>query len=155
VARSLRELTSGYGESPEVILGTTFEQEYDEMVVVRSIEFWSLCEHHVLPFHGHCTVGYIPQKRVVGLSKVARLVDMYARRLQIQERMTRQIADAMQKYLAPLGVGVIIEATHTCMAMRGIRSTAPMITSALLGRLTESGPARAEFLALRGQNGHH
>lgn len=153
VAESLRELTEGYRMDPAAILRTTFAVTYDEMVVVRGIEFWSLCEHHMLPFHGVVTVGYLPDERVVGLSKIPRLVACFARRLQIQERLTQQIAESMQENLNPLGVGVVVQATHTCMAMRGIRVTAPMITSSLLGRVREDPRTRAEFLALA--NGGH
>lgn len=146
--RSLRELTSGYGLDPAELLSKRFPASYDEMVVVRGIGFWSLCEHHVLPFHGTATVGYLPgEGGVVGLSKVARLVHAYSRRLQIQERMTQQIAQAMSEHLGALGVGVVVRASHLCMAMRGVRTPAEMVTSALLGRFRVP-EVRAEFLAL-------
>lgn len=148
VVRSLMELTEGYRQDPEAILSTVFDERYDEMVLVKSIEFWSLCEHHMLPFHGFASVGYIPDKRVVGLSKIARLVHCYARRLQIQERLTQEIAGAIQSHLRPSGVGVVVEAEHTCMAMRGVRAAGKMVTSALLGSLRDRPAARAEFLAL-------
>ncbi len=149
VARAWRELTEGYAQDPQVILDATFDVgPYDQMVVVRDIEFWSLCEHHLLPFHGMACVGYLPSKRVVGLSKIGRLVQCFARRLQVQERMTQQVAEAMHSTLEPLGVGVIVRATHTCMAMRGVRLGGEMVTSALLGRFREDAILRAEFLTL-------
>lgn len=148
MVRSLRELTQGYAESPGKILSKRFPVGYDEMIVVRGIEFWSLCEHHLLPFHGTATVGYIPGTGgVVGLSKLARLVHCFSRRFQIQERLTAQIADAMDEHLAPLGVGVVVHATHLCMAMRGVRTPADMVTSDLRGVMREPTP-RGEFLAL-------
>lgn len=149
VAKSLKELTSGYSEDPKVILSTTFEDASDEMVVVRDIQFWSLCEHHMLPFHGSVTVGYIPKGRIVGLSKIGRLVHCFARRLQVQERMTRQIANAMMEHLQPVGIGVIVKAMHTCMAMRGVKTPAEMMTSCVLGVFRTDATTRAEFLALR------
>lgn len=150
VVKSFLELTSGYQESPKEILSTTFEQAYNEMVVVKDIEFWSLCEHHLLPFYGTATVGYIPKKRIVGLSKISRLVHCFARRFQVQERMTEEIAHSMQKYLDPQGVGVIIKARHTCMNMRGARASGVMMTSCLLGQFRDPA-TRSEFLALRGK----
>lgn len=148
VVRALVEMTEGTGIDPISVLGTTFEVPYDQMVVVAGIEFTSLCEHHVLPFEGEATVGYLPRERVVGLSKVARLVEVFARRLQVQERMTQQIAEAMQAALDPAGVGVVIRGRHSCMACRGIRKRADMVTSALLGAMRDDGQAREEFLAL-------
>lgn len=148
VIQSLSQLTEGYKQSPEEILSTVFDEPYDEMVLVRGIEFWSLCEHHMLPFHGFASVGYIPNKRVVGLSKLARLIHCFAKRLQIQERLTKEIAGAIDSHLAPAGVGVIIEAEHTCMAMRGAKTPGKMVTSAMLGALRERPAARAEFLSL-------
>lgn len=151
VARAWRELTEGYDQDPAEILDTTFDVgPYDQMVVVRDIEFWSLCEHHLLPFHGTACVGYLPGERVVGLSKIGRLVQCFARRLQVQERMTQQVAEAMETTLKPLGVGVIIRASHTCMAMRGAKLDADMLTSALLGRFRDDAVMRAEFLMLAG-----
>jgi GTP cyclohydrolase I len=147
MARALAELTEGYGQHEKEILSKRFPATYDEMVVVRDIEFWSLCEHHVLPFHGTVTVGYLPKKHVVGLSKVARLVQCFAARLQIQERMTQEIAEAMKAELACDGVGVVVRATHLCMAMRGVKTPAEMITSTLLGNFREA-EVRAEFLKL-------
>lgn len=148
VERMLREMTSGMTERPASILGTVFTEACDEMVVVRHIPYWSLCEHHLLPFHGTATVGYVPQgARIVGLSKIPRLVHCFAKRLQVQERLTQQIAAALDTHLVPLGVGVVLSGEHTCMQMRGIRSPGEMITSCLRGILREAAP-RAEFLAL-------
>ena len=148
VIRSLSQLTEGYQQNPEEILSTVFDEPYDEMVLVRGIEFWSLCEHHMLPFHGFTNVGYIPNKKVVGLSKLARLVHCFAKRLQIQERLTQEIARAIDDHLAPAGVGVVIEAEHTCMAMRGAKTPGKMVTSAMLGALRDRPAARGEFLSL-------
>ncbi|MBN8553912.1 MAG: GTP cyclohydrolase I FolE [Deltaproteobacteria bacterium] len=148
VVKSLLELTSGYNLDPKSILSTTFTEKCNEMVVVRNIQFWSLCEHHMLPFHGTATVGYLPKDRIVGLSKIGRLVHCFARRLQVQERMTEEIANALQENLSPYGVGVIVRATHTCMEMRGVKTAAEMMTSCLLGQFREPA-TRSEFLALR------
>lgn len=148
VARSLLELTRGYDEDPKAILGTVFEESYEEPVVVRDIEFWSLCEHHMLPFHGRATVAYIPQGRIVGLSKIARLVHCYARRLQVQERLTTQIADALDAHLAPAGVAVHVAAEHQCMSMRGVEAPALTETAAFRGAYKEP-ERRREFLARR------
>jgi GTP cyclohydrolase I len=146
----LRYLTSGYHQDLEKILnGAMFSVCYDEMVVVKDIELFSLCEHHLLPFLGKCHVAYIPSKKVIGLSKIARLVNMYARRLQIQERLTSQIANAIQEKISPEGVGVIIEARHLCMVMRGVeKQHSQAVTSAMLGAFRESKQTRDEFLAL-------
>lgn len=146
--KALVEMAGGYAQDPEEILSKTFDVQYDEMVVVEGIEFTSLCEHHLLPFEGIATVGYIPRAKVVGLSKIPRLVQCYARRFQVQERMTRQIADAMQKHLDPAGVGVLIRSRHSCMGARGIRSRGEMVTSALLGVMRDRPDARQEFLEL-------
>jgi GTP cyclohydrolase I len=148
--RALRYLTSGYRQDPEKLLnGAMFTVCYDQMVVVRDIELYSLCEHHLLPFFGKCHVAYIPSKKVVGLSKIARLVNMYARRLQIQERLTSQIAKAIQDKLSPQGVGVIIEARHLCMVMRGVeKQHSSATTSAMLGVFRENKQTRDEFLSL-------
>jgi GTP cyclohydrolase I len=148
--KALRFLTSGYRQDPEKLLnGAMFSVCYDEMVVVKDIELYSLCEHHLLPFFGKCHIAYIPNKRVVGLSKMARLVNMYARRLQIQERLTSQIATAIQEKLSPQGVGVIIEARHLCMVMRGVeKQNSSTTTSAMLGAFRENKQTRDEFLAL-------
>jgi len=154
--KALRYLTSGYRQDPEKLLnGAMFRVCYDEMVVVRDIELYSLCEHHLLPFFGKCHVAYIPSKKVVGLSKIARLVNMYARRLQIQERLTSQIAKAIQERLSPQGVGVIIEARHLCMVMRGVeKQHSSATTSAMLGVFRDNKQTRDEFLSLvHGGNG--
>lgn len=148
VTRALAEMTSGYRQDPATVLATTFDVECDEMVVVRGIPFTSLCEHHLLPFVGTVDVGYVPEGRVVGLSKLARLVEVYARRLQVQERMTIQIADAIEQHLAPKGVAVVVRARHSCMAARGVGKEAEMVTSRVRGALRDSAAARAEFMAL-------
>lgn len=153
VLRSWAELTAGYHDDPAAILARRFPDSYDEMVIVRGVDFTSLCEHHVLAFTGTATVGYLPapDQGVVGLSKLARLVDCFARRLQVQERLTMQIADAIEQHLAPLGVGVVVAATHSCMACRGVRKPgAEMVTSAMRGALRDHPEARAEFLTLAG-----
>src|SRR5579862_1828395 len=148
--KALRFLTSGYKQDPEKLLnGAMFSVCYDEMVVVKDIEFYSLCEHHMLPFFGRCHVAYIPNKKVVGLSKVARLVNMYARRLQIQERLTSQIAQTISDQLNPQGVGVIVEARHLCMLMRGVeKQRSEAVTSAMLGVFRDNKQTRDEFLSL-------
>jgi GTP cyclohydrolase IA len=150
VVKALRELTEGYSKDPAAILSTTFDVSFDEMIVLTGVNYTSLCEHHMLPFSGTATIGYIPKPsgRVVGLSKLARLLDCYAQRLQVQERLTNQIAQAMQHYLDPLGVGVVIRGNHSCMCARGIRKNGEMITSSLLGEMRDDGVARSEFLAL-------
>jgi GTP cyclohydrolase I len=148
--KALRFLTSGYRQDREKLLnGAMFSVCYDEMVVVKDIELYSLCEHHLLPFFGQCHIAYIPDKKVVGLSKMARLVNMYARRLQIQERLTSQIANAIQEKLSPQGVGVIVEARHLCMVMRGVeKQNSTTTTSAMLGAFRENKQTRDEFLSL-------
>jgi len=148
--KALKFLTSGYHQNAENILnGATFSVSYDEMVVVKDIEFFSLCEHHLLPFFGKCHVAYLPNKRVIGLSKVARLVNMFARRLQIQERLTSQIAAAIQDKISPEGVGVIVEARHLCMQMRGVeKQHGQALTSAMLGGFRHNKQTRDEFLSL-------
>jgi GTP cyclohydrolase I len=148
--KALRYLTSGYRQDPEKILNNAmFSVGYDEMVVVKDIEVYSLCEHHLLPFFGKCHVAYLPNKRVVGLSKIARLVNMYARRLQVQERLTNQIALTIQEQLKPQGVGVIIEARHLCMVMRGVeKQNSAAVTSAMLGAFRDNKQTRDEFLSL-------
>lgn len=148
VIKSLKEMTGGYLQDPAQILQRTFKVEYDQMVVVKGIDFWSLCEHHMLPFHGTATVAYIPDGKVVGLSKIPRLVHCFAKRLQVQERLTQQIAHAMRDHLEPIGVAVAIKASHLCMAMRGIKSPGEMVTSCLLGAFRKDAEARSEFLAL-------
>jgi GTP cyclohydrolase I len=148
--KALRFLTSGYHQDPEKLLnGAMFSVCYDEMVLVKNIEIYSLCEHHMLPFFGKCHVAYIPDKKVAGLSKIPRLVNMFARRLQIQERLTSQIAGAVQQKIAPLGVGVVIEARHLCMVMRGVeKQSSQTVTSAMLGAFRENERTREEFLSL-------
>jgi GTP cyclohydrolase IA len=148
--KALRFLTSGYQENVEQLLnGATFSVAYDEMVIVKDIEFFSLCEHHLLPFFGKVHIAYLPNKRVIGLSKVARLVNMFARRLQIQERMTSQIAQALEEKIDPQGVGVIVEARHLCMQMRGVeKQHSKAVTSAMLGAFRHNKQTRDEFLAL-------
>jgi GTP cyclohydrolase I len=148
--KALKFLTSGYHQNADTILnGATFSVCYDEMVVVKDIEFFSLCEHHLLPFFGKCHVAYLPNKRVIGLSKVARLVNMFARRLQIQERLTNQIAKSIEEKISPEGVGVIIEARHLCMQMRGVeKQHGQAVTSAMLGAFRQNKQTRDEFLSL-------
>ncbi len=147
VAEMYDELLSGYSIDPEKLLnGALFEVEYDEMVVVKSIDFYSLCEHHLLPFFGQAHVGYLPDKKVIGLSKIPRLVDMFARRLQVQERMTQQIARFFDELVAPRGVGVVVEGNHMCTVMRGVRKqNALMVTSAVLGSFRSDPATREEF----------
>ena len=144
------EITKGYKQDPkELINSALFDVDYDEMVVVTHIDFYSLCEHHMLPFFGVAHVGYIPKGKVVGLSKIPRIVDMYARRLQVQERMTAQIANVLNDQLSPDGVGVVIEGYHMCMSMRGVeKDKAKMITSTLLGSFRNEQATRTEFLEL-------
>jgi GTP cyclohydrolase IA len=148
VARMYAELLAGYHADPEAIInGAIFDVKYDEMVLVRDIEFYSLCEHHLLPFYGHAHVAYIPDGKVIGLSKIPRLVDVFARRLQVQERLTRQIADAVQKLLRPQGVAVVVEAQHMCSMMRGVKKhAARMTTSAMHGAFRANLATRQEFL---------
>ena len=150
VARSLVFLTAGYWEDPrEVVNGAVFESDSDEMVIVRNIEFYSLCEHHLLPFFGKCHIAYLPDGRVIGLSKLARLVEVYCRRLQVQERMTLEIAKALAGLIPNHGVGVIVEAEHLCMKMRGVqKQSGDTVTSALLGRFREDPRTRNEFVSL-------
>jgi GTP cyclohydrolase I len=150
VSRALRQLTDGYGVDPaEVIADAVFDQDYDEMVVVKDIPFYSLCEHHMLPFFGTCHVGYLPKGKVVGLSKIPRLVGVFAHRLQLQERMTKEIAEALNLTLSPKGVGVVIEARHLCLEMRGVQKPGgQMITSCMLGTFRKDPRTRAEFLEL-------
>ncbi len=149
VHRMYTELTAGYHVDPQrLINGAIFDVGYSEMVVVKDIPFYSLCEHHLLPFFGVAAVAYIPRGRVIGLSKIPRIVEMYARRLQVQERLTQQIADFLQEHLEPLGVGVVIEATHLCAVMRGVRKQGTvMTTSAVLGIFRSKDRTRAEFFA--------
>jgi GTP cyclohydrolase IA len=150
VSRAMRELTDGYGVKPEdIVADAVFDQDYDEMVVVKDIPFYSLCEHHMLPFFGQVHVGYLPKGKVVGLSKIPRLVEVFSHRLQIQEQMTRQIAEALNSTLAPRGVGVVVEARHLCMEMRGVETPGGrMMTSCMLGTFRRDPRTRAEFLDL-------
>ncbi len=150
VAESMRFLTRGYGQKVEDILnGALFTEENKEMVVVRDIDFFSLCEHHLLPFFGKCHVAYIPNNKIIGLSKLPRIVEIYARRLQVQERLTKQIADTIEAAIHPLGVAVVMEASHLCMQMRGVeKQNSVALTSTMLGVFKDSAMTRAEFLDL-------
>ncbi len=150
VARSFEYLTSGYRTKVEdIVNGALFTVDYNEMVIVRDIDFYSLCEHHLLPFFGKCHVAYVPNGKVIGLSKIPRLVDMFARRLQLQERMTSQIAETIRDQVQPLGVAVVCEGTHLCMAMRGVEKQASTtVTSAMLGAFHDDPRTRNEFLKL-------
>lgn len=150
VAKAMSFLTSGYQSNAGQILGDAiFQEECDEMVMVRDIELYSMCEHHMLPFAGRAHVAYLPKGKIVGLSKIPRLVDMFARRLQVQERLTQQIAQALAEHLQPRGVGVVIEAYHFCMMMRGVqKQSSKTITSCMLGRFRDPGMTRQEFLEL-------
>jgi len=148
VVKAWREMTSGYDDDPAEILSRTFDESSDEMIILRGISFFSTCEHHMLPFYGQAVVGYLPGK-VVGISKLARLVTCFARRLQIQERMTRQIAEAVETHLDARGVGVVLRAHHLCMGCRGVRQEeTEMVTSSMLGTLRSDSTTRAEFLRL-------
>ena len=147
-AKAMEFLTSGYHQSVDEILNEAiFDEDYDEMVIVKEIEFYSLCEHHILPFWGKCHVGYLPQNRIIGLSKIPRIVDMFARRLQVQERLTREIAEALETALEPRGVAVVMEGQHLCMMARGVEKQAPkMTTNVMRGAFREDSSTRAEFL---------
>jgi len=156
--RSLEYLTKGYREDPDKLLkGALFNVDYDEMVIVKDIEMFSLCEHHLLPFFGKVHVAYIPKGKVIGLSKLPRLIDIFARRLQVQERLTTQIAETIQRAIEPQGVGVVIEARHLCMMMRGVeKQHSSAVTSSMLGAFRAEKETRDEFLALirgKGMNG--
>jgi GTP cyclohydrolase I len=150
VEKALRFLTSGYeADVDKVLNGALFTVDYSEMVIVRDIDFYSLCEHHLLPFFGRCHVAYIPNGRVIGLSKIPRLVEIYARRLQLQERMTNEIAETIRTKINPVGVAVVCEGTHLCMAMRGVeKQNSYTITSAMLGAFRDNARTRMEFLEL-------
>jgi GTP cyclohydrolase I len=159
VEKALRFLTQGYGQDPEALLNKAlFTVSYDEMVIITDIDVFSLCEHHLLPFFGKAHVAYLPKGKVVGLSKVPRLVDMFARRLQVQERLTVQIAEAIRDKVKPRGVGVVIEAMHFCMMMRGVeKQNSVAVTSCMLGSFRDQVQTREEFLSLikRGKTGMH
>ncbi len=150
VRKSLAFLTGGYSTQPQEVLGTAiFEENYDEMVLVRDIEMYSMCEHHMLPFYGKCHIAYIPDGKIVGLSKLPRIVDVYSRRLQVQERLTTQIAQALRELLNPKGVAVVTEAYHLCMMMRGVhKQNSTTVASCMLGAFKEDNKTRAEFLNL-------
>jgi GTP cyclohydrolase I len=150
VEQALRFLTSGYdADIDKVLNGALFTVDYSEMVIVKDIDFYSLCEHHLLPFFGKCHIAYIPSTRVIGLSKIPRLVDVFSRRLQIQERLTNQIADTIREKISPLGVAVVIEATHLCMSMRGVeKQNSFAVTSAMVGAFRANARTRMEFLEL-------
>jgi GTP cyclohydrolase I len=156
VEKALTFLTSGYGANIDDVLNNAlFTVDYSEMVIVKDIDFYSLCEHHLLPFFGKCHVAYIPQRYVIGLSKIPRLVDVFARRLQVQERMTNQIAETIRQKIDPLGVAVVCEGTHLCMSMRGVeKQNSFAVTSAMLGSFRDNARTRMEFLELiRGRTG--
>ena len=150
VAKAMRFFTKGYTQDPaEILTGALFDVDYDEMVLVKDIDFFSQCEHHMVPFFGRVHVGYIPNGKVVGLSKIPRTVDIFARRLQVQERLTMEIAETIERVLQPKGVGVVVEAKHLCMMMRGVeKQNSNMITSAMLGSFRDENATRNEFLQL-------
>jgi len=150
VEETMRFLTSGYKEDIEKIMnGAIFKESCDEMVIVKDIELYSICEHHILPFFGKCHVAYLPKDKIIGLSKIPRIVDTFSRRLQVQERLTNQVATAIQKYLDPLGVAVVIRAHHLCMMMRGVqKQNSVAVTSCMLGVFKEDSRTRMEFLNL-------
>ena len=150
VAKALQFLTKGYHENlDEIINGALFTEDHEEMVTMKDIALYSLCEHHLLPFFGKCHIAYIPSKKILGISKMARLVDMFARRLQVQERLTNQIADTLQQVLDPMGVAVVVEAEHLCMQMRGVQKRGSVvITSAMLGAFRKRQETRQEFMNL-------
>ena len=153
VAEAMEFITSGYHQNlEEVVNGAVFNEETDDMVIVRNIEFFSMCEHHMLPFFGHANIAYIPDGKIIGLSKLARITDMFARRMQVQERLTVQIADAVQTILQPKGVAVVIEAKHLCMMARGVeKKSSDMVTSHVLGLFRNDRATRAEFMNLIGK----
>lgn len=152
VARALRELTKGYKQDPEAIInGALFTEDYSEMIVMKDVDFYSMCEHHMLPFFGKAHIAYLPKGKIVGISKLARLVDVYARRLQVQERMTTQIASLLMEKLTPEGVAVVVEAEHLCMRMRGVeKQNSYVVTSAMFGVFREKQETRDEFMNLIG-----
>jgi len=153
VAKSWTTFAQGYKQTPEEVVGDAiFNEQCDEVIAVKDIDFFSLCEHHLLPFKGVAHVGYLPEKKIIGLSKIPRIVDIYARRLQVQERLTQQVADALQDVLSPKGVAVVIEAEHLCMQMRGVeKKSSFMITSAVRGAFRENNKTREEFLSIIGK----
>ena len=153
VAKSWTTFAKGYKQTPEEVVGDAiFNEQCDEVIAVKDIDFFSLCEHHLLPFKGVVHVGYLPEKKIIGLSKIPRIVDIYARRLQVQERLTQQVADALQDVLNPKGVAVVIEAEHLCMQMRGVeKKSSFMITSAVRGAFRENNKTREEFLSIIGK----
>ena len=153
VGKSWTTFAKGYKQTPEEVVGdAVFNEQCDEVVAVKDIDFFSLCEHHLLPFKGVAHVGYLPEKKIIGLSKIPRIVDIYARRLQVQERLTQQVADALQDVLNPKGVAVVIEAEHLCMQMRGVeKKSSFMITSAVRGAFRENNKTREEFLSIIGK----
>ncbi len=150
VAKALKFLTSGYDTDIDAVINNAlFSVDYSEMVIIKDVDFYSLCEHHLLPFFGKCHIAYIPSTRVIGLSKIPRLVDVFSRRLQVQERLTNQIADTIRDKVAPLGVAVVMEATHLCMSMRGVqKQNSFAVTSAMLGAFRNNARTRMEFLEL-------
>ena len=150
VEKSLKFLTSGYGVNiEELVNGALFKEDYDEMVIVRDIDLFSMCEHHMLPFIGKCHVAYLPKGKIIGLSKVPRIIDVFSRRLQVQERLTKQIAECLNKILQPIGVAVVIEALHLCMCMRGVeKQNSYTTTSSMLGSFKSDARTRSEFLTL-------
>lgn len=150
VAKSLKFLTKGYGEDPYAVINNAiFKEDIDEMVVVKDIEIYSLCEHHLLPFVGRAHVAYLPNGKIIGLSKIARVVEIYARRLQVQERLTKQIAETLEHCLKPLGVAVVIQAEHLCMQMRGVqKQNSSMVTSSMRGMFKDNLATRSEFMTL-------
>ncbi len=152
IARMYDEILAGYSVDPDSLVNDAlFDVDYDEMVVVKDIAFYSMCEHHMLPFFGHAHVAYTPSEKIIGLSKIPRIVEMYARRLQVQERMPRQIADLLEEVLSPFGVGVVIEASHLCSMMRGVKKEqARMVTSAMLGCFKDNEKTRSEMMHLLG-----
>ena len=150
VEKSMKFLTSGYSaDIGDILNGALFTVDYSEMVIVKDVDFYSLCEHHLLPFFGKCHVAYIPRTQVIGISKIPRLVDVFSRRLQVQERLTNEIAECIRESIDPLGVGVIMQATHLCMAMRGVeKQNSATVTSAMLGTFRSDARTRGEFLQL-------
>lgn len=149
-AKAIEYLTQGYKlDVGRIVNGAIFKSDTDEMIIVKDIELYSLCEHHLLPFFGKCHVGYLPKGKIIGLSKIARIVDVFARRLQVQENLTKQIAETLMKYTGAAGVGVVVEAQHLCMMMRGVeKQNSTMITSCMLGAFRKESSTRAEFLSL-------